>query len=414
MLLFDKLVSFLLAFQFYLFGQNHLSHSHAETIAKNVLRQQPLIDLHVDLPVVLRFGYKNDISNVDYHGPLLAHVDLTRLQKGNSGGLFSIAYAQCPNSPKGDEDEKERNTLFLQPSNAVRDTLEQIDVTHQLVARYSESIALATSPKDILSNFKHGKINHLIGIEGAHLLGNSLGTLRTFYALGARYLTLTHTCHNAFADTSGSSDNLAAMPLHGGLSEFGKRLVREMNRIGMIIDVSHTSDDTTRQAIQNSEAPVIFTHSGARTINNHTRNVPDDILELISEKSGRDAVIGIPALPSFVALEPERQTVQTVADHVEHIAKLAGKSRVAIGSDFDGFLQKPIEGLEDVSKYANLLTELANRGWSKTELKGLVSGNFLRVFGKIEKIGKDHFRKGTKADTKPWDVRPDLDFPKSS
>ncbi|PWN32741.1 uncharacterized protein FA14DRAFT_125739 [Meira miltonrushii] len=393
----------------FLFGHNQISQSQADRIAKNVLRHQPLIDLHVDLPVVLRYRYHNDLFKTDYDGPLSGHVDLERLQKGGSGGFFSIAFAPCPkDSPKGDEDEEERNRLFLQPSNSVRDTLEQIDITHQLVAQYSDQIASATSPKDILHNFKNGKINHLIGVEGAHLLGNSLGTLRTFYDLGARYLTLTHTCHNAFADTSGSSENEAAKPLHGGLSAYGKRLIREMNRLGMIVDVSHTSDDTTKQAIVHSEAPVVFTHSGARTINNHTRNVPDEILELVSEKSGRDAVIGIPALPSFVAIEPERQTVQTVADHVEHIAKVAGKSRVAIGSDFDGFLQEPISGLEDVSKYSNLLSELASRGWTQAELKGLVSGNFLRVFGKIESIGKAHSRKGTKADTKPWNARTDL------
>ncbi|MCO5585410.1 hypothetical protein L7F22_039343 [Adiantum nelumboides] len=358
---------------------------------------------------MFRFIYHNDISNVDYHGPLEPHVDLTKLQKGHSGGFFSIAYAECPkNSPKGNEDEEEQNKLFLQPSNGVRDTLEQIDVTHQLIAQYPNEIALATSPKEILHNFKNKKISHLIGVEGAHLLGNSLGTLRTFYALGARYLTLTHTCHNAFADTSGSSDNEPAIPLHGGLSAYGKRLIREMNRLGMIVDVSHTSDDTTKQAILYSEAPVVFTHSGSKTINNHTRNVPDEILKLISEKSERDAVIGIPALPSFVALQPERQTIQTVADHIEYIAKVAGKSRVAIGTDFDGFIQKPIKGLEDVSKYANILAELASRGWTHAELKGLVSGNFLRVFGKIESIGKEHSRKRTEADTKPWNARTDL------
>lgn len=409
MLVFEKLVSFLLAFQLFFFGHNQISQSQAHQIAKNVLRQQPLIDLHVDLPVVLRFIYHNDLSKINYNTPLSGHVDLKRLQKGHSGGFFSIAFAPCPSdSPKGDEDEEEQNRLFLQPSNSVRDTLEQIEVAHQLVAQYPDQIALATSPKEILNNFKNGKINHLIGVEGGHLLGNSLGTLRTYYALGARYLTLTHTCHNAFADTSGSTDNEPAKPLHGGLSAYGKRLIREMNRLGMIIDVSHTSDDTTKQAILHSEAPVVLTHSGARTINNHTRNVPDEILELISEKSNRDAVIGIPALPSFVSLEPERQTVQTVADHVEHIAKVAGKSRVAIGSDFDGFDQEPIRGLEDVSKYSNLLAELASRGWTQAELRGLVSGNFLRVFSKIEKIGKEHSRKGTKADTKPWNARTDL------
>lgn len=374
-------------------------------LAERVLRKHPLIDLHVDLPVLFRFGYVNDVSHVDYNGPLFGHVDLTRLQKGHSGGMFSVAYAGCSESPEGGMPEKEAEKLFLTANNAVRDTLEQIDVTHQLVAQYGEQIAFAKTADEVRKNHDDGKISHLIGVEGGHLLGNSLAVLRTYHALGVRYLTLTHVCHNAFADTAGSTGNKVAKPLHGGLSALGRKLVREMNRIGMIVDVSHTSDDTARQAIELSTAPVIFSHSGARAVFNHTRNVPDDVLEMISERSGRDSVVGVPVLPAFIGQEP---TLHQVADHVEHIARIAGKSRVAIGTDFDGFLEPPIKQIEDVSMYTHLLAELAARRWTEAELAGLVSGNFLRVFDAVQGRADRYAAKGEKADTVEWKARPDL------
>lgn len=237
----------------------------------------------------------------------------------------------------------------------VRDTLEQIDVTKQLAAQYPKDVALATSPQQVRDNHKAKKISHLIGIEGAHSLGNSLAVLRMYFDLGVRYVTLTHTCHNPFADTSGSTAGQEAKPLHGGLSKLGERLVLEMNRIGMMVDLSHTSDNTARQAIAISKAPVFFSHSGARSVFNHTRNIPDDILKLISEKENKiDSFVGIPFLPDFV--NDNNPTLGDIADHVEHIAKIAGKSRVGIGSDFDGFRPPAIPGMEDVSHYHNLVS----------------------------------------------------------
>lgn len=263
----------------------------ARDVADRALQRYPLIDLHVDIPIQLRFRYRGDVSHTNYSGPLGGQVDLGRLQKGKSGGLFSIAYVQCPESPKGGSGQDRANALFLSANNAVRDTLEQIDVTHQLVAQYAEQVGLATRASDVGSLHRQRKIAHLIGIEGAHSLGNSLAVLRTYYNLGVRYLTLTHVCHNAFADTAGSTEGRSAQPLHDGLSKLGERLIDEMNRIGMIVDVSHTSDQTARQAILRSRAPVIFSHSGARAVHEHPRNVPDDVLRLIAEDSGRDGVV---------------------------------------------------------------------------------------------------------------------------
>ncbi|UZJ55232.1 hypothetical protein CBS101457_004552 [Exobasidium rhododendri] len=371
-------------------------------LADRVLQKYPLIDQHVDLPVIYRILHRNDVGSVDYNGPLEGHVDLDRLKRGGSGGFFSIAYVPCYDS---EVDSSNSTIVFNAPNNMVRDTIEQVDVTKQLVLQYPDSIALATSPAQVRKNFKSGKISHLIGIEGAHSLGNSLAALRMYFDLGVRYMTLTHTCHNPFADTSGSTEGVLKAPLHGGLSKFGERLVLEMNRIGMMVDLSHTADSTARQALSISKAPAFFSHSGARSIFNHTRNVPDDILESISERSGRDSFVGVPFLPDFVG---KPATLELIADHVEHVSKIAGRSRVGIGSDFDGFPGPGIPGMEDVSHYRSLLTVLAKRGWSERQLAGLTGGNFLRIFEKVEATAKALSREGAIADTLPWSGRPDL------
>ena len=293
--------------------------------------------------------------------------------------------------------------------------LEQIYVVHYMVARYPETFELALSAADVERIHRKGKIASLIGMEGGHSIDNSLATLRATYDLGARYMTLTHVKNTEWADAAGVA------PEHHGLTPFGEQVVREMNRLGMLVDLSHVSDDTMRAALKVSVAPVIFSHSSARAICNSPRNVPDDILKLTAANGG---IVMACFLPGYVneahraywATEREEEdrlkkqfpddegavkaglaewktkhapaakaTLKEVADHIEHIRKVAGIDCVGIGSDFDGF-SGAIEGLEDVSCYPALLAELMNRGWTKGEIKKLAGQNVLRVFRNVEKV----------------------------
>ncbi|KAK0537850.1 hypothetical protein OC835_001621 [Tilletia horrida] len=380
-----------------LFGSPSPSQSLA--IANDVLKHTPLIDGHIDLPVVARHIEGGDISKFPYDKAVRQEVDIPRLRKGRAGGFFSIAFVPCGQEiglPEGDN--------FTNPTNAVRDTLEQIDVSYLLESYFPRDVAVATSVAEIRHNFGHGKISHIPAIEGAHSLGNSLGTLRSFAKLGIKYITLTHTCHNAFADSAGSVSGVPLKPLHNGLSDFGKRLVKEMNRLGVLVDVSHTSDDTARQAIELSEAPVIFSHSGSRVLFDHIRNIPDDVLRLIPTRGAKDAVVMVPAVSEFIA---KNATVAIVADHIEHIANIIGRARVGLGTDFDGGPEYPT-GLEDASKYPNLLAELHQRGWSYRELQGFAGENLLRVMRAAELVAVKLQRNGKLPDSQPWEGRPDV------
>jgi len=322
------------------------------------------------------------------------HVDIPRLKKGKVGGFFWSVYVECPTDAGPD---------FLNASWRVRDTLEQIDVSRLLIEKYSDTFQLAPSSREIKDTISKGKIASLLGIEGAHQIGNSIGVLRPLYALGVRYMTLTHTCHNAFADSGGRLEPLP--PLHGGLSPLGHLLIDEMNRLGILVDLSHTSDDTAIQALEYSQAPVIWSHSSARTVHNVARNIPDSILERIKSER-QDAVVMVNFAPSFVAPEG-KATVQAVADHVEHLASVAGKNHVGIGSDFDGILEVP-QGLEDVSTYPTLFAELYKRGWSRSELVGLAGGNLLRVFEGAERVAEYLQSIHTAPVMDLYDKRPDL------
>jgi len=238
-----------------------------------------------------------------------------------------------------------------------------------------------------------------------HQLGNSLSVLRQYHALGVRYVTLTHTCHNAFADSCGYEPGIE--PLHGGLSPFGEALIAEMNRLGVLVDLSHTSDATASQAIALSKAPVIWSHSSSRAVHDHPRNVPDSVLELIGTGKGqKDAVVMVNFAPQFVA-SPGNASIQTVADHIVHIASVAGKQHVGLGSDFDGIGQVPV-GLEDVSKYPSLIAELYKRGWNRYELAGLTGANLLRVFKGAEAAAKELRAKGTPPRFDLYEKRKDM------
>ncbi|KAJ8468584.1 hypothetical protein ONZ45_g17195 [Pleurotus djamor] len=285
------------------------------------------------------------------------------------------------------------------------DTLEQIDVARLLIDKYPDTFHFAATSEDIKTAIRNGKIASLLGVEGGHQLGNSLAVLRQYHTLGVRYVTLTHTCHNAFADSCGMEPGNP--PLHHGLSAFGRTLIDEMNRLGVLVDLSHTSDDTARQAILHSKAPVIWSHSSARAVHDVPRNVPDDILALIGNGKGQnDAVVMVNFAPFFVAA-PGKADVEAVADHVEHIAQIAGKDHVGIGSDYDGIVDTPV-GLEDVSKYPALIAELYKRGWNKYELAGLTGANFLRVFEGAERVARDIQLSGRHPNFDVYKKRPDL------
>jgi membrane dipeptidase len=293
--------------------------------------------------------------------------------------------------------------------------LEQIDLARRIISRYPDRLTLALTADDVKRAFEAGRIASLIGMEGGHAIENSLGALRAYYDLGARYMTLTH---NGTLDWADAATDTAR---HGGLTRFGEEVVREMNRLGMLVDLSHASPDSMRDAIRVSEAPVMFSHSSARALCDVPRNVPDAVLELMPENGG---IVMITFVPSFVSQavadvampawqevtersrgveDPEQQraifeevfsslelpkvSIAQVADHVDHVRKVAGADHVGIGGDYDGASIWP-EGLEDVSRYPHLFAELVRRGWSDGDLRKLAGENMLRVLRKAEETGQ--------------------------
>jgi len=375
-------------------------------LVREVLREVPLIDGHNDMPWQFR-KLHNDLSAVDLRrgtdqlkDPWV--TDIPRLRTGGVGGQFWAVYVP----PK------------LPTAEAVHMTLEQIDVVHRFTALYADTFELARTADDVERIHRQGKIASLIGIEGGHSIGNSLAVLRMEYELGARYLTLTHTKNTEWADAAGDK------PQHHGLTPFGEDVVRELNRLGMMVDLSHVSDDTMRAVLRVSRAPVIFSHSSARAVCDHERNVPDDILRETAQKRGIVMVCFLPgyvtnaARDEFRAAMAERErlaalypndraraeaemetwrkahpdkavpTVRDVADHVDHLRKIMGVAHVGIGSDFDGFYGAVV-GLEDVSKFPALFAELARRGYSKADLKKIAGLNMLRVMREVEAVAKE-------------------------
>ncbi|KII83295.1 hypothetical protein PLICRDRAFT_180558 [Plicaturopsis crispa FD-325 SS-3] len=366
--------------------------------ARMILENSPVIDGHIDLPFAVRARYANNVSAVDLNARQPGHVDIPRLRQGKVGGFFWSVYVGCA---KPDDEGPD----FVNASWRVRDTLEQIDVARQLIDKYPETFRFALTSTDIKSAISEGRIASILGVEGGHQLGNSIGVLRQYYNLGARYMTLTHTCHNAFADSCGMAPGFP--PRHGGLSDLGRTLVTEMNRLGVLVDLSHTSDATAAQALNHSRAPVIWSHSSARAVHDVPRNVPDWVLRLVGEGEGqKDAVVMVNFAPGFVAPDGLAD-VSAVADHVEHIARIAGKKHVGLGSDFDGIPAGPV-GLEDVSKYPALIAALYARGWNKYELAGLTGANLLRVFEGAERVAAELQASGLAPAYDVYEKRPDL------
>ncbi len=369
--------------------------------ARALHRQSPLIDGHNDYPWALRQNAQRNLQKLDISQPQPSIMtDIPRLRAGGVGGQFWSVYVP----------------VELAGQSAVTATLEQIDIVHQMVRRYPETFELALTADDVERIFKKGKIASLIGMEGGHSIDNSIAALRMFHRLGARYMTLTHSKNTPWADSATDDPKL------GGLSPFGEEIVREMNWLGMLVDLSHVSPDTMDDAIRVSQAPVIFSHSSARAVNDVPRNVPDNILQRLPKNGG---VVMVTFVPGFLSpkvaawnklhtAEQTRLTAQfpndaaavtngvaawtkanpapravlaDAADHIDHIRKVAGIDHIGLGGDFDG-IDSVVQGLEDVSTYPALTAELLRRGYKDDEIKKIIGLNVLRVMREVEKASK--------------------------
>jgi membrane dipeptidase len=374
--------------------------------AREILREVPIIDGHNDIPWQYR-KKGNDLAAIDLRdttklSPPLA-TDFPRLKSGGVGAQFWAAY--IPATMSG--------------SVAIRAVLEQIDVVHQLCERYPDYLEFARTADDIERIHRKGKVASMIGIEGGHAIDNSLPMLRTMYRLGVRYMTLTHVKSLNWADAAGDA------PKANGLSEFGEQVIGEMNRLGMLVDISHVSDDTMRATLKVTKAPVIFSHSSVRAFCDHPRNVPDDVIKMLPSNGG---VLMVNFMPGYLTERgrkfdaakdaeedrlkiihgdnsakidaelaqweekhprPAPSTLKDVADHIDHVRKLAGIDYIGIGADYEGFSQPPPVGLEDVSCYPALLAELMDRGYSADDIKKIAGSNLLRVMRKAEAVAAE-------------------------
>jgi membrane dipeptidase len=376
-------------------------------MAAAALEASPIFDGHNDVPFALRMRKNNQINEFDFHDTLdtseghprgvAMHTDITRLRAGKLGAQYWSVYVPAS----------------LPEPEAVQMTIEQIDVTKRLIARYPEELELALSAKDVERVMASGRIASLIGMEGGHSIGSSLAVLRQMYGLGARYMTLTHSRNTPWADSATDA------PRHYGLTGFGKDVVREMNRLGMLVDLSHVSEKVMHDVLDVSTTPVIFSHSGARAINGHARNVPDSVLARLPENGGVVMVVALPGflsedqriwysqrqaekgrLESFWQGQPDKvlealnawdneheapvATISDMADHIDHIRTVAGIENIGIGGDYDGMPSGPA-GMEDVTGYPALFTELARRGYSQEDLEMISLRNALRVLRAAEK-----------------------------
>jgi membrane dipeptidase len=372
--------------------------------ARRLLRETPIIDGHNDYPWEVRQRAQGDLSKLDMRVPQPdIMTDLPRLKAGGVGGQFWSVYVPSP-APGTDA------------AVSVTQALEQIDIVHRMVARYPDQLVLALTADDIERAHKQGKIASLIGMEGGHSINSSLAVLRMMYRLGARYMTLTHSLNTPWADSATDDPKL------DGLSPFGEQVVQEMNRLGMLVDLSHVSPATMSDALKISTAPVIFSHSSARALTDVARNVPDEILRDLPRNGG---IIMVTFVPGFVSPEVaewnKRETAERtrlsgtigadqdainkaldvwrkanpaprasliqVADHIDHIKKIAGIDHIGLGSDFDGITSVPV-GLEDVSTFPMLIAELLRRGYTDDDVRKIASRNILRVMRGAEARGR--------------------------
>ncbi len=343
--------------------------------ARRILDDAILIDGHNDLPWTIREHTNGDFDRYDIRKRLrFGHTDIPRLRDGRVKAQFWSVFVPV---------------RYAEQGTAVRTTLEQIDLVYRMIRRYSDTFELARSAADVRRIAAAGKIASLIGVEGGHSIDNSLGVLRMYYELGARYMTLTHSKNTDWADSCTDK------PEHGGLTEFGVQVVHEMNRLGMLVDISHVSHDTMRHVLRVTKAPVIASHSSAYGVAPFARNVPDDVLRMIRDNGG---VVMVNFFPFFVHPEAARTlaqgkrpdpvpqtTIEHVLDHIDHIVRVAGIEHVGLGSDYDGIPYTP-QGLEDVSTFPNLVAGLLRRGYDERAIKLIVGGNVLRVLEEAERI----------------------------
>ncbi|MEN0066541.1 MAG: dipeptidase [Myxococcota bacterium] len=383
-------------------GSATAADADLERRVERVLKKTPLIDGHNDVPwqVRSRADLSLDALPLDADTSQLEppmHTDWPRLREGQWGGVFWSVWV--PTDLSGPE--------------AVQTTLEQIDVVHRMVAKWPKTLQLATTADEIRRAHRRGRVASLVGIEGGHSMGDSLSALRMLYDAGARYMTLTHWRNTAWADAATDA------PVHDGLTAFGEDVVRECNRLGLMVDLAHVSEATMADALDVSKAPVIFSHSGARGINPHPRNVPDAILDRLPKNGG---IVMVDFLPSYVSTEvwehraahkgemarlevlylgdPEgytaalaaweaanptpRSTLAQVADHIDYLKDRIGVDHIGIGTDFDGMRDQP-DGLDDVSQVPNLFVELLRRGYSDADVAAIAGGNLLRVMKQVER-----------------------------
>ncbi len=377
-----------------------------ERVAAAALNATPVWDGHNDVPEQLRERYKDMIGDFDFAdttgtadpakgvGPM--HTDLARIARGHLGAQFWSVYVSAS----------------LSEQQAVQATIEQIDVMKRLIARHPDRMEFVTTADGAARAMKAGRVASLLGMEGGHSIGSSLAVLRQMYALGARYMTITHSKNTPWADSATDA------PAHDGLTPFGKDVVREMNRLGMLVDLSHVSEKTMMDTLDVARAPVIFSHSGARAIDGHARNVPDSVLARLKNNGGIVMAVGYPTflsekrrqwtanmaaekarleslwlgnpaavtagLAEWQKANPEvRATVSDWADHIDHIRAVAGIDHIGLGGDYDGMETGPV-GAEDVTGYPALFTELARRGYSQVDLQKIAGGNIDRVLRAAE------------------------------
>ncbi|WP_338426775.1 dipeptidase [Sphingopyxis kveilinensis] len=381
-----------------------VAQTSPEAVAEAALKKAPVFDGHNDVPWALRARVDNVINGFDFvdttdtatEDRIAMHTDLTRLRRGHVGAQFWSVYVPSnSNEPQ-----------------AVQQTIEQIDVMKRLVARYPAELMLADNSAQLEKAMKAGKVAGMLGIEGGQSIGSSLAVLREMYGMGVRYMTLTHGKNVPWADSATDA------PQHDGLTDFGRQVVQEMNRIGMIVDLSHVSEATMQDALAASKAPVMFSHSGVRAVNDHPRNVPDSVLPAVKANGGIVMVVFLPGfLDADVRAHGLRRTAEgarlnamypgdpaaaaaalkawdsanvapktqiaKVADHIDHLKRTIGVDHIGLGGDYDGMDSAPV-GMEDVAGYPALFVELARRGYSQAELQKIASGNMLRVLKAVE------------------------------
>jgi membrane dipeptidase len=391
-------------------GAAQAQEGHAARVSE-ILKTTPLIDGHNDLPWALRQDYGNDVFGVDLTRDLSAstelHTDIPRLRAGGVGGQFWSVYVPAS----------------LTPLEAVEATFEQIDTAKRIIAAYPDTFALATTADEIEQVFASGRIASLIGMEGGYSIDDSLGVLREFHRAGARYMTLTHSTTTTWADSATDA------PKWDGLTPFGEAVVREMNRLGMMVDLSHVSEETMLDAMRVSDAPVIFSHSSARAVTDHPRNVPDSVLRLMPEDGGIVMVTFVPGfineevrswgasraaeearlkslnpgdpatveagLEAWVQANPTpRAAIADIVAHIQHVREIAGIDHVGLGGDFDGIGSLP-DGVGGVDAYPRILAALMEAGWSEADIRKIAGENLLRVMRSVEAVA------ATKAGERP-------------